>query len=187
VPDTHLGSGSADALGVAFARGEADLRSVYDEHSSLVYAICRKALGPDAAAEVAQDVFLSAWRGRAQFDPARGSLAGWLVGITKRRIVDHVRREQRHATRRADGAMTAIETSSASTEQSVERIAQRMMVADALSVLPDRQRQTVELAYVHGLTHAEIADRTGQPLGTVKSDIRRSLQLLREHMGSDHG
>jgi RNA polymerase sigma-70 factor (ECF subfamily) len=186
VPDTHLGSGAADALGAAFASGGADLRSVYDEHSSLVYAICRKALDADAAGEVTQDVFVSVWRGRDQFDPARGTLAAWLVGITKRRIIDHIRREQRHVARRADDGTAALEASEAETEQSVERIAQRMIVAKALSTLADRQRVAVELAYVHGLTHAEIADKTGQPLGTVKSDIRRSLQILRERMESDH-
>jgi RNA polymerase sigma-70 factor (ECF subfamily) len=183
---TQLGSGAADSLGVAFFRGEAELRDVYEAHSSLVYSICRKAIGPDAAGEVTQDVFVSAWRGRAQFDPERGTLAAWLVGITKRRIIDHVRREQRHTSRRADvDTIERVTAAPGPAEPSVDRIAQRMVLARALSTLPERPRQAVELAYVHGLTHVEIAERTDQPLGTVKSDIRRGLRVLREHLESD--
>jgi RNA polymerase sigma factor (sigma-70 family) len=188
VSDTSLGSDSADSLGIAFGRGEVDLREIYEAHSSLVYAICRKAVGADAAAEVTQDVFLSAWRGRAQFDPERGNLTAWLVGITKRRVIDHLRREQRHADRRADDDVTdRVEAVPGPADPSVERIAQRMVVARALATLADRPREAVELAYVHGLTHAEIAERTGHPLGTVKSDIRRGLRVLRDHLESDHG
>jgi RNA polymerase sigma-70 factor, ECF subfamily len=178
VPETQLGD-DTDVLGVAFSRGEADLKAVYGAHGSLVYAICRKALGDDAAGEVTQDVFVSAWKGRHQFDPELGSLAGWLVGIAKRRIVDHVRRERRHADRRADGADGSI---AAVNEHDVDRVADRMTIAHAMATLPDRSRQVIGLAYVHGLTHHEIADRTGIPLGTIKSDIRRGLLALREHL-----
>lgn len=177
VPDTQLGDDTY-ALGTAFSRGEADLKAVYDAHSSLVYAICRKTLGDDAAGEVTQDVFVSAWKARDQFDPERGSLAGWLVGITKRRIIDHVRRERRHADRRADGADGS---TTPANEHDVDRVADRMSIAHAMATLPDRPRQVIGLAYVHGLTHNEIADRTGIPLGTIKSDIRRGLLALREH------
>lgn len=175
-----------DSLGAAFAVGEADLGSVYDRHGSLVYAICRKALGEPEAADVTQDVFVSAWRARHQFDPERGTLAGWLVGIAKRRIIDHVRREQRHATRRADadGVVELLPDGDA-TDDRVVRIAEQMQVADALNTLPERPRTVIALAYVHGLTHQEIAERTGFPLGTIKSDIRRGLLALRERL--EHG
>ncbi len=177
--------GEHDAdLAQAFSRGEADLRAVYDAHGSLVYSICRRALGDNGAGEVTQDVFVSAWRAREQFDPSRGSLPAWLVGITKRRIIDHVRRERRHADRRADAADDRL---GAITETDVERITERITIAHALVVLPDRARQIIELAYVHDLTHQEIADRTGYPLGTVKSDIRRGLQLLRQQIDRAEG
>ena len=173
-----------DALGAAFASGHADLRAIYDAHGPLVYAICRKALGDDGAGEVTQDVFVSAWRARDQFDPARGTLAAWLVGITKRRIIDHVRRERRHSDRRADiGEEPSTATSRSVTEAEVDRVADRMTIAHALDSLPTRPRQMIGLAYVEGLTHQEIAERTGIPLGTIKSDIRRGLLALREHIG----
>ena len=183
VPETQIGD-DTDALGAAFASGNGDLRSIYDVHGPLVYAICRKALGDDMAGEVTQDVFVSAWRGRDQFDPARGTLAAWLVGITKHRIVDHVRRERRHSDRRAD---IAEEPSTANTRSvaraELDRVVDRMTIAHALGSLPARPREMIALAYVQGLTHQEIADRTGIPLGTIKSDIRRGLLALRDHMG----
>jgi RNA polymerase sigma-70 factor (ECF subfamily) len=184
VPETQVDS-DPESLGSAFARGEADLRAVYDRHGGLVYSICRKALGESAAGEVTQDVFVNAWQARHQFDPERGALGAWLVGITKRRIIDHVRREQRHASRRADeGDAQRVDTLPADddTEARVERITERARVAQALAGLPERPRQVIGLAYLHGLTHPEIAERTGIPLGTVKSDIRRGLLALRDQM-----
>jgi RNA polymerase sigma-70 factor (ECF subfamily) len=175
-------SEGADPLGQAFAEGRAELRSVYERHSALVYSLCRKALGTDAAGDVTQEVFVSAWRGREQFDPTRGSLAAWLVGITKRRIVDHTRREQRHSSRRDDANPEAPFDSVPGRDDSIDRIAQRVTLAHALATLSERPRQSIELAYVHGLTHDEIAERTGVPLGTIKSDIRRGLLALRRHM-----
>lgn len=182
MPDTHLGD-PTDALGLSFARGDADLRAVYDAHGSLVYAICRKALGDDAAGEVTQDVFVSAWRARHQFDPDKGSLPAWLVGITKRRIIDHARREQRHSSRRAEDVS---DNAPNAKEADVDRVADRMTVAHALKILPERARQVVEMAYVHDLTQLEISERTGIPLGTIKSDIRRGLLTLRAHLESSH-
>lgn len=170
-----------DALGLAFSRGEADLAQVYKVHGSLVYGICRKTLSESGAVEVTQDVFVSAWKARDQFDPSRGSLSAWLVGIAKRRIIDHLRRERRHSDARADATESAPEL-----DTDVERVADRMTVAHALSSLPERPRRAITLAYVHGLTHNEIAERTGLPLGTIKSDIRRGLLTLRDHLESSH-
>ena len=182
MPETQLGD-HADALGQAFAAGDVELRAVYDAHGPLVFGICRRTLGDEAAREVTQDVFVSAWRARQQFDPTRGTLAAWLVGITKRRVVDHVRRERRHSERRAEEDDRA---GSSASEPEVERIADRLTVAHALSGLADRPRDVIKLAYVDGLTHQEIAERTCLPLGTIKSDIRRGLVTLRQHLESTH-
>jgi RNA polymerase sigma-70 factor (ECF subfamily) len=171
-----------DALGLSFSRGEAGLEDVYRAHGGLVYAICRKTLGEASASEVTQDVFVSAWKGRHQFDPQRGSLAGWLVGIAKRRIVDHVRRERRHSDRRADH----VDEQAIAEGPQLDRIADRMVLARALAQLAERPRRVITLAYIDGLTHQEIADRTGLPLGTIKSDIRRGLLVLRDQLESTH-
>ena len=171
--------GEADALGAAFARGDADLRAIYDAHGPLVYAISRKALGDDMAGEVTQEVFLSAWRGREQFDPERGSIAGWLVGISRRSIVDHVRRERRHRSRRAEEEDATV---AGVPDGWLDRVTERMVLARAMTALSERSREVIGLAYVHGLTHEQISDRTGIALGTVKSDIRRGLLVLRDEM-----
>jgi RNA polymerase sigma-70 factor (ECF subfamily) len=173
-----------ESLDNAFAAGRAELRSVYDAHASLVFGMCRKALGADAAGDVTQDVFVNAWRARSQFDPSRGNLAQWLVGITKRRIIDHLRSEGRHANRRADEDAAPADIHD---EPQVDRLANRMLVADGLAQLGDRPRQVIELAYLHDLTHQEISERTGLPLGTIKSDIRRGLQRIRTHLEPAHG
>jgi RNA polymerase sigma factor (sigma-70 family) len=181
---TSVGNHSAIApLDAAFASGDADLRSVYDEHGGLVYAICRKALDEHSAKDVTQEVFVSAWKARDQYDPQRGTLGAWLVGITKRRIIDHLRSERRHADRRA---AEPVEHTDPQSETEVGRTIDRMVVADAMLALPDRARQVIELAYLEGLTHHEITDRTGLPLGTVKSDIRRGLTRIRERLEATH-
>jgi RNA polymerase sigma factor (sigma-70 family) len=168
-------------LGVRFASGEAELREVYDAYGSLVYGVCRRTLDGDSAKDVTQEVFVSAWRGRDQFDPERGALGAWLVGITKRRVIDHVRRERRHDDRRADDTPASIPLAAPvdGTTPDVDRIAHRMIVADALRQLPERARHVIGLAYIDDLTHQEIAEQTGIPLGTVKSDIRRGLARIR--------
>jgi len=170
-------------LDAAFAAGEAELRSVYDAHGGLVYGICRKALDEHAAKDVTQEVFVSAWKARDQYDPERGALGAWLVGIAKRRIIDHLRSERRHADRRAT---EPTEHTDPDGEVEIGRTIDRMVVADALRELPDRARHVITLAYIEGLTHHEITDRTGLPLGTVKSDIRRGLTRIRACLEATH-
>jgi RNA polymerase sigma factor (sigma-70 family) len=175
-------SSTTDPVATRFAGGdETVLREAYDAHGSLVYSICLRSLPEDRAKDVTQEVFVSAWRARERFDPSRGSLAAWLVGITKNRIIDNVRSEQRHASRRSD-----VEAADSPVEPEVERIADQMLVAAALEVVPERGRTAIRLAYFEGLTHPEIAQRTGVALGTVKSDIRRGLEKVRRHMETSH-
>lgn len=173
----------------AFADGhECALRLAYDVHGTLVYNLCRRAVGAEQAKDVTQEVFVSAWRGRRQFDPGKGPLAAWLVGITRRRIIDHLRSEGRHADRRSHSEVESeAETAARSTTlHDVDGVADRLVVVDALQSLPSRPRHVIELAYVHDLTHNDIVERTGIPLGTVKSDIRRGLAKIRDHLESSH-
>lgn len=171
-----------DAVEAAFAQGEDDaLRAAYDAHGPLVYSFCRRSLGDDRAKDVTQEVFVSAWRARDRFDSSKGSLAGWLMGITKNRLIDNVRAEQRHSSRRADS-----EPGELPVEPDVDRVGDRMLVADALKSLPERSRTVIELAYLSDLTHTQIAEKTSLPLGTVKSDIRRGLASIRRHLEPSH-
>jgi RNA polymerase sigma-70 factor (ECF subfamily) len=176
-------SSASHSLDEGFAAGTADLRAVYDAHSSLVYALCRRALGAEAAKDATQEVFVNAWRKREQFDPSKGALGAWLVGITKRRIIDQIRAEGRHADRRADEAH---HERSASDEPPPDRVVDRMFAAHLLASLPSRTREVIELVYVHDLTHREVAEQTGLPIGTVKSDVRRGIMKIRDEMKVSH-
>ena len=166
----------------AFVRGDEDaLRRAYDEYGRLVYSFCARSLGPERAKDVTQEVFLSAWRARDRYDPTKGRLGAWLMGIARNRVIDNVRSEKRHSDRRADEDSVEL-----STEAEVERTSEQMLVADALRELPERSRRVITLAYFHDLTHPQIAEQTNIPLGTVKSDIRRGLARIRRHLENQH-
>ena len=181
-PVSSVSASASTSLDEAFAAGTVDLRVVYDEHSSLVYSLCRRALGAEAAKDATQEVFVSAWRKREQFDPGKGALGAWIVGITKRRIVDQIRSEGRHADRRADEIQ---DERSPSEDPPPDRVVDRMFAAHLLASLPSRTREVIELVYVHDLTHREVADQTGLPIGTVKSDVRRGIMKIRDEMRNE--
>ena len=166
----------------AFAQGEEQaLKAAYMLHGKLVYTYCRRALDEPRSMDVTQEVFISAWRNRHRFDPARGTLVAWLVSITKNRIIDNLRAERRHTERR-----DARDPAELVGRDPIEAIAEKLLVADALRSLPDRARRVVMLHYFDDLTHRQIAERMSMPLGTVKSDIRRSLMQLRSKLESAH-
>ncbi|MEZ5261057.1 MAG: RNA polymerase sigma factor [Acidimicrobiia bacterium] len=180
---------AADAVDLErrFAAGDADVvRAVYEAHSALVYNLCRRVVGDAHAADVSQEVWVAAWRSAARYRPESGSLAGWLVGIARFKAIDHLRRSARRAGVH-DGGDAAERLDRLVDDRSgelpaPERIAEKLLVADALRQLEARPRAVLELAFYSDLTHQEIAERTGVPLGTVKSDIRRGLERLRRHL-----
>ncbi len=183
------GSGSSHGVAVStlesrFRDGdESAMEDVYREHGSLVYSLCRRTLGPDRAADTTQEVFFAAWKSRERYNPESGSLAGWLVGIARFKIIDLYRVEKRNplAPESAQAVDVGVESAG------VEEMAQRMVIAEALASLPDRSRRMVEHAFYEDLTHSQIAERYGLPLGTVKSDIRRGLERMRRQLeGFDH-
>ncbi|HKY14636.1 MAG TPA: sigma-70 family RNA polymerase sigma factor [Microthrixaceae bacterium] len=157
---------------------ESAMEAVYRQHGSLVYSLCRRTLGPERAEDTTQEVFFAAWKSRERYDPESGALAGWLVGIARFKIIDLYRVEQRNplAPEAAQAVDVGVESAG------VEEMAQRMVIAEALGSLSERSRRLVEHAFFDDLTHGQIAERYGMPLGTVKSDIRRGLQRLRNHL-----
>lgn len=164
-------------LDARFATGDpAALREAYDRHGGAVYSIAVRALGAHHDAEdVTQQVFVRAWRSRATFDPDRGGLGGWLVGITRRQVADRLtaRIRERDVTDRA-GRAAAAPVSSVP-----DQVVNAVVVADEMNQLPPRMRTVLELAFFDDLTHHQIAALTGLPLGTVKSHLRRGLERLR--------
>lgn len=160
---------------------ETALKSAYDAHGSLIYTFCRRTVGAETAHDVTQEVFLAAWKARDRFDPERGTLAGWLVGIAKNKVLDTLRR--RHVHLLSDEREQPADTTGPDV---VDSTADRMLIASALNELSPRMRQVVTMAYLQDLTHDQISRQTSLPLGTVKSDIRRGLERLRRNLDNRH-
>lgn len=151
------------------------MSELYDRYSRVVYAVALRVLQDAAAAEdILQDVFLQLWRNPDAFDASRGNLAAWLAVIARHRSIDRLRR-RRPEVDIEDCVIAAGPDLRDETERTlvVEKV--RMALAE---MNPD-QRGVLELAFFQGLTHAEIAEKTGQPLGTIKTRIRSGLKYLR--------
>jgi RNA polymerase sigma-70 factor (ECF subfamily) len=165
----------------AFAeRREGALEDAYRRFGRTIHTFARRAVGPEVAAELTQDVFVAAWRASDRFDPKQGSLAGWLIGITRHKVVDSLRQQER-ALARIERAGTLADRPPA-VDREIDTLAERLLLADGLRLLRPETREVVELAFHSDLTHEQIAARTGRPLGTVKAQIRRSLAALRRHL-----
>ncbi len=169
----RIASGDADA----FAR-------FYDLTCARVYGMVLRVLrDPGYSEETTQEVFLQVWRSAGSFDPQAGSALSWLITMAHRRAVDRVRSESA-ATRRdlAYGADDTRSTFDEVTEQVASRETSREVI-DCLGTLTDIQRQSVDLAYYHGLSYREVAERLSVALPTIKSRIRDGLQRLRSCLG----
>jgi RNA polymerase sigma-70 factor (ECF subfamily) len=152
------------------------MAALYDRFSSIVYAVALRVLQETTAAEdVLQDIFMQLWRNPAAFDSSRGNMAAWLAVITRNRAIDALRR--RRPQDEIEDVVVAVETDLAS---ETDRSRAMEKVRGALQAMPSSQRSALEMAYFEGLTHAEIAEKTGEPLGTVKTRIRTGLISLRK-------
>jgi RNA polymerase sigma-70 factor (ECF subfamily) len=151
------------------------LRAAFDLCGGAVLAYGRRLLPSNEDAEdLVQQVFVAAWRQRDRYDPARASLLSWLLGIARHKAIDRLRRLERERRTVLDDRGGLIDLAS--------RTADRLLVAEALSWLRPEQQQVLELAFYDDLTHQQIADKLGIPLGTVKSHARRGLQRLRRFL-----
>lgn len=156
------------------------LEILYDRYAGLAFGLAYRMLNDRRSAEdVVQESFVQVWRGAGSYNARRGSLRTWLLGIVHHRCIDLLR--QRGA--RPQTVSWTLESADRPDRSDVwEEVAQRLTREDlqrALRELPPRQRETIELAFFRGYTHAEIADQLGLPIGTVKGRIRLGLQALR--------
>jgi RNA polymerase sigma-70 factor (ECF subfamily) len=168
----------------AVAAGSTDaLSRLYDRYAGTVFGLARRILNRlEDAEEVVQDVFAQVWRDAARYERGRASVAGWVVMLARTRAIDRLRRRRARPDEREplkpeaapDLASTGISPEQASISSEDARD-----VRSALTALPEAQRVLVELAYYEGLTHSEIADRTGTPIGTVKTRLRAAMTTLR--------
>ena len=173
---------SDEALVLLAARSEESaLAELYDRYGRTAYGLALRILRDQALAEDAvQEAFLAVWRTASKFVPERGKASTWILTLVHRRAVDAVRREQR---RRTDSLERAPEPSVEGVDEDAWLRLQRERVQDALRRLPDAQREALELAYYGGLSQSELAERLGQPLGTIKSRMFGGLSRLRELLG----
>ncbi len=157
------------------ARDESAMASLYDRYSSLVYSVALRVLGDTGAAEdVLQEIFLQLWRKPSAFDSARGSMGAWLSVIARNRSIDALRKRRPETD--VEDIVLSVEPSFADAADRGRALAK---VREVLGTMPPVQRSAVEMAFFEGLTHTEIAEKTGEPLGTIKTRIRAGLLSLR--------
>jgi RNA polymerase sigma-70 factor (ECF subfamily) len=152
------------------------MAELYDRYSSVVYSVALRVLGDTAAAEdVLQEVFLQLWRNPHAFNAARGSLGSWLAVVTRNRAIDSLRK-RRPETDIEDVVLSVAPDLAGEADRA--RAAEK--VRGVLGTMAPAQRGALEMAYWEGLSHTEIAEKTGEPLGTIKTRIRAGLIALRK-------
>jgi RNA polymerase sigma-70 factor (ECF subfamily) len=160
------------------ARDEAALREVISMYGGLVHGMARRVIAePSLAEEVAQDTFLALWRRPGSFDPTRGSLKSFLVGVARNKAIDLVRREE--ALKRAKDSLESEMGTAPVSATFTEELDERGAVFQALSKLTDVQREAIVLAYFGGRTYREVASELDIPEGTAKTRLRDGLGKLK--------
>jgi RNA polymerase sigma factor (sigma-70 family) len=175
---------SDESLLARVANGDDDaLGRLYDRFGRVAYGLALRILRDDRLAEDAvQDAFLAVWRQAASFRPERANARTWVLTFVHRRAVDLVRREER---RRGEPLAPETEPATGTTAEAAELRERREAVQRALAQLPEEQRRPIELAYYGGLSQSELAERLGEPLGTIKSRMFTGLKRLRELLGTE--
>jgi RNA polymerase sigma-70 factor, ECF subfamily len=158
---------------------------VYDRHGAAAYSLAFRIAGERGGAEdITQEAFLSIWRTRARYDPARGSVRTWVLGIVHHRAIDSLRRNERHTRRRAsDEGIAETQEAAEFTDLEAIRTEEARAVRKAVQALPAEQTRVIELGYYGGFTTSQIAEMLDAPLGTVKGRMRLGLDKLRHELG----
>lgn len=183
------GEGARDlaSLVVRIARrDEAALGALYDATSPWIYGlVLRIVRDRQIADEVSLDVYMQAWNGARTYSADRGTVRAWLVTMARSRALDRLRRSSVRREVTVSDLPDPAAPADDRPESDLEATELRANVSGALSALPAPQRECIELAFYEGLTHSEIARRRGQPLGTVKTQIRRGIGKLRQTLSPD--
>jgi RNA polymerase sigma-70 factor, ECF subfamily len=182
---TDLGRLADEDLMTLVGQGDsAAFAVIYDRHGRVAFSLAHRMCGRRQAAEDAvQEAFLSAWRRSATYDPARGSVRTWLLGIVHHRAVDALRRSGNDGRHRVDSPVEELDLDAGvSVDSEVIERDRASVVRDAMGDLPADQSKVIELAYFGGFTHTEIADMLTLPIGTVKGRMRLGLGKLRTHL-----
>jgi RNA polymerase sigma-70 factor, ECF subfamily len=174
---TELRASDAALIERIVQRDQAALAALYDRYAGMLSSVLNRILrDTQAAEEILQDIFFQLWRNPSRFDPARGSLPGWLMVIARNRAVSRLRRHNPAAGDEL-AETAAVSTVNVETAAAQQQLIDR--VKGALGSLPAEQRAAIEFAYFEGMSHSEIAQRTGDPLGTVKTRLRSAVESLK--------
>jgi len=161
--------------------------AVYERHSGAAFSLAYRMVGNRTVAEdVSQEAFLSIWRSKLRYQPDRGSVRTWVLGIVHHRAIDALRRNTVHDKRRASAE--GIEERFEARERTDVEVARRdeaLTVRAAIDELPAEQSRVIELAYFGGFSHSQIADQLEMPIGTVKGRMRLGLEKLRKTIVGD--
>lgn len=179
-----------EALLSRIAAGEQQaLAQFYDQTSRLVYSIALRVVGnPADAEEVTLDVYSQVWRSAPDYSPQRGSPMAWLIMIARSRSLDRVRsREIRQGRETGLDAVAEARSLQESAEETALLGQMKQKVRGALNLLSAEQRQAIEMAFFGGLSHSELAEKIGEPLGTVKTRIRLGMMRLRQALSGKGG
>jgi RNA polymerase sigma-70 factor, ECF subfamily len=180
--EVELRASDAALMERIMQRDETALATLYDRYAVILSSVLNRILrDTQATEEILQDIFFQLWSSPSRFDASRGSLPGWLVVIARNRAISRLRRHNPAAGDELHEA-TVIPTFNFENAVSQKQLLGR--VKSALENLPKEQRAAIELAYFEGLTHSEIAQRTGDPLGTVKTRLRSAVETLKRTLHS---
>src|SRR5271168_668894 len=172
----------AELLEAVSRQDQSAMATLFDRYSRLVYSIALRVLRePDLAEDVMQEVLLQVWRQPGGFVSQRGSLGAWLAVVARNRSIDVIRRRSH---------LTPLEDLVLAEPRNLQRAVEENHLMDqvrvAVDTLPSEQQSPLHMAYFEGLTHTEISERTGTPLGTVKTRIRTALATVRKEIGRAH-
>ena len=156
------------------------MAALFDRYSGVLYSVALRVLkDPGQAEDIMQDIFIQVWRKPDSFASGRGSLGGWLAVVARNRAIDLLRKR-----RPSDSVEDVVLASKTDTASEAERNVLMEKVRVVMAELPPDQKTSVELAYFDGMSHTEIAEKTGEPLGTVKTRIRLAMMTLRKALGT---
>jgi RNA polymerase sigma-70 factor (ECF subfamily) len=186
-PETDDRAIEWDLLARVAKRERAAFEQLYARYSNILYATAMKFLKQDAdAQDVVQDVFIQIWDKAKLYDPTKGKPLTWALTMTRNRSIDRIRAIQRRTRLRDDFESETVADESAGVREALSEVdasEKSQILRDAVGRLSPEQRKVIELAFFGGLTQSEVADRLGEPLGTVKARARRGLMKLKEILG----
>ncbi|MEM9552624.1 MAG: sigma-70 family RNA polymerase sigma factor [Acidobacteriota bacterium] len=164
------------------AQGDATaVQDCIDAYGGLIWSMARKkGLAQQDAEDIVQEIFIDLWKSAERFDPSKASETAFIAMITRRRLIDRLRREQRRPSTQV--MIPELHDVADNEHRQLEAVVEVSLASKALAELKPKERRVLLLSTYHGMSHGQIAEHTGIPLGTVKTYIRRGLQRVKERL-----